>query len=271
MMTRARALSIVITGIVLAAAGPALGEAAAPAIDAEPMAGQLEVLQGTAVKLGGELPPAGPAPDSYRWEIVQGEGGTLYDADRPQAIFQAPTITDPIELFVIRMTVTYPDADPANATVHIRVHRDEPAEPATATRDEESIEDIMAEYYRKEQALRDENRRRSAERPTTVVTHSSIRGTHGWGWGGVGWGWPSRYPVYAPIVVPPPGVVVMPGDDCWRIPPRAVPYDEVIGTFPGHIADEYRIQNDPAGRSVPNAATFPAGAGGVDEPDTPRR
>ena len=106
--------------------GLAAAQPAPPEITAEPVPGQLEVMQGTAVKLGGAPSPEGPVPESYRWEIVQGEGGTLYNQDQYEVIFQAPRITDPIELFVIKMTVAYPGERPASTMVHIRVHRDMP-------------------------------------------------------------------------------------------------------------------------------------------------
>ena len=75
--------------MIFAAAGIGEGQTGAPAITAEPVPGQLEVMQGTAVKLGGAPSPDGPQPDSYHWEIVQGEGGTLYDENSYQVIFQS--------------------------------------------------------------------------------------------------------------------------------------------------------------------------------------
>ena len=57
---------------------------------------------------------AGPRPSSYKWEILEGEGGELVNADKAEAIFRAPVLEDKeIELFVIRLTAQYAGQDPA--------------------------------------------------------------------------------------------------------------------------------------------------------------
>ena len=220
-----------------------------PEVSAEPVPGQLDVMQGTAVKLGGAAPAEGPVPLSYRWEIVQGEGGELYHEDQAEAIFQAPVIDGDLEVFVVQLNVEYPGGERASNSVHLRVHRSEPAaapEPA-----EESIEDVMAEYYRREAEARERNRRKNESGPTVI--YHGFRGYHGsigysgpgWGWG-YGWGWPARYPVYAPVVVPPPGTHWSPGVGRWD-DPIAIPYDDLRSVFPEDIADDYAPWDYPAG------------------------
>jgi hypothetical protein len=251
-------VAFAIGAVLLAAIGGAAAQTPAPKISAEPVPGQLEVMQGTAIKLGGAPPPEGPQPESYLWEIAQGQGGTLYNEDQYEAIFQAPKITDEIELFVIRLTVAYQGAQPAHATMHIRVHRDMPDQSAQTTKREESIEDVMADFYRREKASREANKERNRRNQPTVIAHHTYRGFHGgWGWGGPGWGWgwgwgwPAHYPIYAPIVVPPPGIDWGPGDGNWG-EPIAVPYDDLVTTFPEHIANDYLPQDYPGAEPMPD-------------------
>jgi len=265
----------------LLVAGAARAQVDAPDITAEPVPGQLEVMQGTAIKLGGVPPEAGPQPESYHWEIVQGEGGVLYNEDSYQVIFQSPRIENEIELFVIRLTVEYPGQEPAHATAHIRVHRDmsqakpEPKEP--------SIEDVMVDYYRRERDAREANRARVKQNQPRVVSQYTYSGFYGgfgyrgpgWGWG-YGWGWPAYYPIYAPIVVPPPGIDWGPGDGTWG-EPIAIPYADIVTTFPEHIANDYLPQDFPGAEQVPDMGSageaptdfivFPPGAGPEPEDD----
>ena len=256
--------------MIFAAAGIGEGQTGAPAITAEPVPGQLEVMQGTAVKLGGAPSPDGPQPDSYHWEIVQGEGGTLYDENSYQVIFQSPRISDEIELFVIRLTVGYPGEEPAHATAHIRVHRDMPQ---AKKEKKKSIEDVMSDYYRKEKSARDANKQRIRESQSRVVSHHTYSGFYGgfgyggpgWGWG-YGWGWPAYYPIYAPIVVPHPGIDWGPGDGDWG-QPIAIPYDDLVTTFPEHISNDYLPQDYPGAEQVPDMGS--AGGSPTDFIDIP--
>ncbi len=245
-----------IVGLVVLTSGLALAQTGAPSITAEPVPGQLEVMQGTAIKLGGMPPEAGPQPESYHWEIVQGEGGTLYNEDQYQVIFQTPKIDTDLELFVIQLTVTYPGDHPAHATAHIRVHREMPQ--AKKKPKEKSIEDVMADFYRKESDAREANRKRLKESQPRVVSQYTYRGYFGgfgyrgpgWGWG-YGWGWPAYYPIYAPIVVPPPGIDWGPGDGNWG-EPIAIPYDDLVTTFPEDIANDYLPQDYPGAEQIPD-------------------
>ena len=248
----------------------ATAQTGAPDITAKPIPGQLEVMQGTAIKLGSTPPTEGPQPESYHWEIAQGPGGVLYNEDQYEAIFQTPKITSDLELFVIRLTVTYPGDQPAHATVHIRVHRDMPQAKQEKKKD---IEDVMAEFYRKESDAREANKQRVKQSQSRVVSHHTYTGFHGgfgyggpgWGWG-YGWGWPAYYPIYAPIVVPPPGIDWGPGDGNWQ-EPIAIPYDELVTTFPEHIADNYLPQDYPGAEAVPDMGS--AGGSPTDFIDIP--
>lgn len=191
---------VVLVGSLVLVGGGAGG--AAQGISAEPDPSQLEILQGTAVRLDGTAAPDGPRPEGYRWEIVQGVGGVLYNGDRPEAIFQAPAIDAELEVFVVRLTVDYPEGLEASSTVHIRVHREMAV--AVPEAEEDSIEDIMTDYYRRERELR-EDRKQREDRSQPVIVQQSVSygfGVPGFGWGG---GWPVTIPVHAPILVPPPG------------------------------------------------------------------
>jgi hypothetical protein len=240
--------------IALAAAGASFAQTpASPDVEAEPVAGQLDVLQGTAVQLGGTSGSTGLKPSSYLWEIVEGRGAIILRADRADAIFQAPKLTDAdMETFVIQLTVTYPGQESATARMLVRVHREMP----TPKKREPTIEEVMRDQYAREAEAR-RNRRSSGT--TTVVHHGPSMGwgAPGWGWGwggpGWGWGWSAHYPIHVPIVVPPPGSSQGPGDiDLGN--PVAVPYDEMVTTFPEEIADNYLPQDNPMADPIPDSA-----------------
>lgn len=87
-------------------------------IEAKPLPGQLDVLQSTAFQLGGTPSDRGPKPSSYKWEILEGKGGELINADRAEAIFRAPVLEDKsLEIFVIQLTAPYQGQEPATATL----------------------------------------------------------------------------------------------------------------------------------------------------------
>ena len=109
-------------------------------IEAKPLPGQLDVLQGTAFQLGGTPPDKGPKPTSYTWGILEGEGGELINADRTEAIFRAPVMEDQsMEVFVIQLTAEYQGQKPATAQLHVRVHKELPEK----TADQAQAEDEM--------------------------------------------------------------------------------------------------------------------------------
>lgn len=240
---------------ILLVAASVVAQSPPPDISAEPVPGQLDIMQGTAIKLGGAPSAEGPQPESFRWEIVQGTGGVLYNDEEYETIFQAPIIEPEIEVFVIRLTVGYPDGQQASNSIHLRVHRERPQ--PEAKQETRAIEDVMTDYYRKEKDARERNKERVRSNAPRVVHHSvggyyggyGYRGP-GWGWG-YGWGWPTYYPVYAPIVVPPPGMDWGPGDGQWD-EPIAIPYDDLVSTFPEHIADDYLPQDFPGTEELPD-------------------
>lgn len=216
-------------------------------IEAKPVPGQLDVLQGTAIQLGGKPRTSGPQPSNFNWEIIEGQGGLLLKPDQPDAIFQAPKLADTsLEIFVIQLTVGYQDQESATARMHIRVHKEMP----TRKRREPSIEEVMAEQYRMEAEAKEHRRPRGSNR--TVVVHHGP--SYGYGWGpGWGWGWPAHYPIHVPIVIPPPGGDLGPGEIEWD-EPVAVPYDDLVTSFPEEIANDYLPQDNPTAEPIPATA-----------------
>jgi hypothetical protein len=211
-------------------------------IDAQPVPGRLDLMHGTAIQLGSRPGEDEPQPSSYRWEIVEGEGGKIYNADKAEAIFQAPTIENELEVFVVQLTAEYPVQKPSRARLHIRVHKNPPEK-------EKSIQQIMAETYRREEEARDRRRSRSRASSTIVHHHAYPPWHFGFSWG---WGWPVYYPIYVPIPLPPPGIDWQPGDGDW-LEPTPLPYDEMVSTFPEHIADDYLPQDYPLAEPMPDA------------------
>jgi hypothetical protein len=244
-------------------------------IEAEPVPGQLDVLQGTALQLGGTPPESGPSPATYRWEIVEGEGGELLKADEAKAVFRAPTLEGKsLEVFVVQLTASYEGQEPATARLYIRVHQELPAKTVQQEAAEKEMVDYfkglskrerkkLARQYRKEQ-------RKQARGQTTVVHGSPYPHWHfGFHWG---WGWPVHYPIFVPIPIPPPGGEWLPGDGEW-VEPAPLPYDEIVNEFPSEIADDYLPQDFPLADEIPELGFGdmpgdfydPAIAGGFDD------
>ena len=61
----------------------------------------------------------------------------------------------------------------------------------------------------------------------------------------------AHYPVHVPIVVPPPGIDWGPGDMDWD-EPVAIPYDDMVTTFPEEIAADYLPQDYPGAEPIPD-------------------
>jgi hypothetical protein len=227
-------------------------------IEATPVPGQLDVLQGTAIQLGGKPGGTGRQPEAYHWDIVEGEGGRLMKGKDGSAIFQAPVLEDKdLELFIIELTAMYGAHPPARVRLHLRVHRELP---------EELMEQsAKAEVERKmrEQASAVANRPRTRSDGRRTVARSGPSFGFGFSWG---WGWPVYYPVYVPIVVPPPGGIWEPGIGDWE-DPVAVPYDDLVTNFPEAIADDYLPQDFPYADELPPTAHLGGGPGDSMEPD----
>ena len=269
-LKRSKTAAFLLVPLLLAAAmGPAQDNLQ---IEAKPLPGQLDVLQGTAFQLGGTPPDRGPKPSSYQWEILEGEGGELINADRPEAIFRAPVLEDKsLVLFVIRLTAQYKGQAPATAQLHVRVHKELPEKPSAQA----AAEDEMAEYIRglskKQKKKLAKQYRKQARKQNVVVQSSPYPSWHfGFSWG---WGWPVYYPIYVPIIVPPPGGEWLPGEGEWP-EPTPLPYEEIVNDFPADVADNYLPQDYPLADEIPELGfggmpgdVFDSGyGGGFDDP-----
>ena len=230
-----------VVGLVFLAAGSApAARTPSMEIEAKPVPGQIDLVQGTAIQLGGKPGKDAPQASSYKWEVIEGEGATLYKEDEAEAIFQAPKIDWDLEVFVVRLTAGFPGEQPSTVRVFIRVHK-------------ELSQRTEAEGKR---ALKKAKRTaRRARRQRTVHHHYSPypRWNVGLYWG---WGWPAYYPIFVPIIIPGPGIDWGPGEGEWN-PPIAIPYDELVTTFPEGIADDYLPQDFPE-----IAGAFPSDLGG---------
>ena len=237
-------------------------------IEAKPLPGQLAVLQGTAFQLGGTPPDSGPKPTSYLWEILEGEGGEILQADQPEAIFRAPLLEEKsLELFVIQLTAEYAGHEPAKARLHVRVHQELPEKSAEQEAEEEEIASYIRGLSKRQKRKLAKQYRRQARSRTTVVHSSPYPSWHfGFSWG---WGWPVYYPIYVPIIVPPPGEEWEPGEGDW-LEPTPMPYDEIVSSFPEDIAGDYLPQDFPLAEEIPEIGylggfpddTFDPGFGG---------
>lgn len=230
MLSPTTAVSSLTCGILLLCLGaaPAQAQDRSVEIEAKPLPGQVDLLQGTAIQLGGKPKEDAAAPASYRWEILEGEGGELYNEDAAEAIFQAPKIETDVELFVLQLTASYEGEDPAKVQLFVRVHRD------------------ISEQQQRQAKKAQKQARKQAKRQRRGTGNVYVQ-HHGpyppWGVGFYwGWGWPAFYPIYVPIVIPGPGDIWGPGDGEWN-PPIAVPYDELVATFPEDIAEQYLPQD----------------------------
>ena len=123
----------------------------------------------------------------------------LNESDTAEAIFQAPLLEDKsLELFVVQLTAMYGSHAPARVKLHIRVHKDLPEKSAQQISAEEEIRRKMDQQAASAKS-RSNSRRGGA---STVVVRSGPSVGFGYHWG---WGWPVHYPIYVPIIVPPPG------------------------------------------------------------------
>lgn len=218
-------------------------------IEARPLPGQLDVLQGTAFQLGGTPPDQGPKPSSYKWQILEGEGGELLNADRPEAIFRAPVLEDKeIELFVIQLTAQYAGQEPATAMLHVRVLKELPEKTAQQQEAEDEMVSYIKGLTKKQKRKLAKQYRRQTRNQAVVVHNNPYPSWHfGFSWG---WGWPVYYPIYVPIIVPPPGGEWLPGEGEWP-EPTPLPYDEIVNEFPSDIADNYLPQDFPLADEIP--------------------
>ena len=147
-----------------------------------PEPGHLEVIQMTAVELDGRL-PGGVEPVSFQWSIVEGEGGRLFEVDKPDAVFLAPKVEQGTLDFLIELTVNYREQPPSTRRVRIRVFSEEAAKAADGSGDDTQW---LQDHYKRAREREDEQK---SQAPTINVPNSSSSmsfGVHR-GWGG-GWG-----------------------------------------------------------------------------------
>jgi hypothetical protein len=202
----------------------------------EVVPGQLDVIERTAVALDGR-PPEGVQATSYRWRIVEGEGGKLFNDDQEDAVFLAPQVERGVKVFVIELNVTYADQPPSTRTIRIRVL---PTDPEAAKEGEgESDTQWLEDYYRR----LGESQQNSAppatggggSRPSVSI---GVAGGSGGRRGSIGVRVPLSYPVSQPVPIPPPGQSRTPGEGPWGVA-TPVPRDQLATTLPPEIAKRY--------------------------------
>ena len=68
-------------------------------IQATQSPGQYDVLEGTAVQFRAQGSESNPNVERYNWEIIEGEGGRLLNAENSVVTFYAPNTDADIESF----------------------------------------------------------------------------------------------------------------------------------------------------------------------------
>jgi len=237
---------LVLLALLLTISVATAGEEEAQQAPPVPEPGHLEVIQMTAVELDGRL-PGGVEPVSFQWSIVEGEGGRLFEVDKPDAVFLAPKVEQGTLDFLIELTVNYREQPPSTRRVRIRVFSDE-----AAKADGDSGDDTqwLKDHYKR---ANEREEQQKSQAPTIVVPNSSSSmyfGVHrGWGWGGsMGYRWTMNDPITQPVDVPPPGETHQPGEGAWDMA-KPVPYGELDTRFPSSIADRYSPADDPQAKS----------------------
>jgi len=213
--------------------------------ESEPVPGQLDVIEKTAVALDGRL-PEGLSATSFQWKIVEGEGGELFGNDREDAVFLAPQVERGVKEFIIELTVTYVDEPPSTRQIRIRVL---PTDPAKATEDAEGeTPQWLIDHYSRAQEVEQQEQSTS---PTVSggksgpsVSIGVAGGSSGYRRGGIGLRWSMSYPISQPVDIPPPGQSRKPGEGSWDRA-RPVPYEELDTTFPESIVELYETQDEP--------------------------
>jgi hypothetical protein len=214
------------------------------AVDSEPVPGQLDVVEKTAVALDGR-PPEGVPATSFRWRIVEGEDGKLFGEDREDAVFLAPRVERGVKEFVVELTVTYVDEPPSTRQIRIRVLPTDPADAAEEA-EGETPQWILDHYQR---AAEVEQQKQSAPptfgggRSGPSVSIGVAGSSSGHRRGGVGLRWSMSYPISQPVDVPPPGQSRKPGEGTWDRA-RPVPYEELESTFPESVVDGLEAQDE---------------------------
>jgi hypothetical protein len=233
--------SAILLLLVPAAAGEAEPPPGTAAAEAEP--GYLDILGGTAVSLEGDL-EEGIEGASFRWYIVEGEGGQLFNDDRPAAVFLAPQVAAGMKRFVIQMTVSYPDAPSSSRQLVIRVLSQDYVAAEEGAEEEEDPTAWLKERYRREAEAEE---RKQDSQPKVIVpsggSGSSVSvgvgvGSGGYRGGSIGFRFSLSHPIEQPVDVPPPGQSHAPGEGTWDLP-YPVPHRDLRMTFPASVAEAY--------------------------------
>jgi hypothetical protein len=205
---------------------PASATQAEIRIQTKPLTWELDLPQGTAIQLGGQPHQDGQEVSSYRWEILEGEGGRLFNETDAEAIFLAPLVQEEMEPFLVRLTATYVGGKSSVAHVLIRVHGEARPEPV------ETEAEARARIIAEKSAAAGRQLRERDQRQTQIArqTVNQMPSTHshgmGWGLGYGGWGWGLGYGGWglgygsmvplatyaAPVVVPGPEGEMPPGE-----------------------------------------------------------
>lgn len=208
---------------------------------AEAVPGYLDILGGTAVSLEGDL-EEGLEGATFRWRIIEGEGGQLFNDDRPSAVFLAPKVATGMKRFVIEMTVSYREAPSSTRRLVIRVLSEEYVQPEDGEGEDPTA--WLKERYRR---IAEEEERKKESQPKVLVpgggSSSSVTigvgvGSGGYRGGSIGFRFSLSHPIEQPVDVPPPGQTQAPGEGTWDLP-YPVPYQDLRMTFPASVAEAY--------------------------------
>jgi hypothetical protein len=250
-MTRSLSLALLFLVLLTPAAG---GEAEPPPGSAEAEPGYLDILGGTAVSLEGDL-EEGIEGATFLWRIVEGEGGQLFNDDRPSAVFLAPNVATGMKRFVIDMTVSYRDAPSSTRRLVIRVLSEEFVDKeGEGEGEEEDPTAWLKERYRREAEAEARKQDRAPEvivpggRSGSSVSIGVGVGPGGYRGGRIGFRFSLSYPIEQPVDVPPPGQTLLPGQGTWDLP-YPVPYQDLKATFPASVAERYAPPPEPAAES----------------------
>lgn len=208
----------------------------------EPVPGQLDVIELTAVSLDGRLPGAAE-PTAFRWRILAGSGGQLFGDDLEDAVFLAPKVERGFKEFLIELTVMYAEDPPSTRQVRIRVF---PADQAAALEgaDEDDTQWLKDRYKQQPGTEQQSSAPTGGGGGGPSVSIGVGAGSGGYRGGSVGFRWSMSYPISQPVTVPPPGQTQIPGEGTWnRATP--VPYEKIPLTFPASVAERYEAEDEP--------------------------
>jgi hypothetical protein len=210
----------------------------------EPVPGELDVIEKTAVSLDGRLPGAAE-PTAFRWRILEGTGGRLFGDDREDAVFLAPKVERGFKTFLIELTVMYAEEPPSTRRLRIRVL---PSDPAAALdgADEDDTQ-WLKDLYRRHPGTEGQSSAPtvSGGRSGPSVSIGVGAGSGGYRGGSIGLRWSTSFPISQPVDIPPPGQTYLPGEGAWGAA-TPVPQDKIPATFPPSISERYEPEDRPA-------------------------